>query len=335
MLKIGLVGCGTVSGYGHLPSIAGSDEWSLAAIADTNPTRLEQARQVYNPPHAFSDYRQLLDVPGLDAVAVATHMDTHHQIVTAALARGLHVLCEKPMAADLAQCQEMVDAARKAGRLLVVNFNTRCGPIYREIKRLIDAGTVGKLRVVRFVLDWSAHQWKPAERMEHFMAGGGPIVDSAVHFFEGVRWFSGQEFADIQAHGLILPPYESPQHAIATCLLTDGAVALVEAGWTYCKRTKDLGSLVNIDVIGDDGAISYDGVFSTLRIYTLDSTEQRRFEDTGKHFELLYSLFAESIRTGELVDLASGYDGLKATEASFKALASALSRSSTCQPCSS
>ena len=326
MFRLGIIGCGTVSQYGHLPAVAGSKDWMLTAVADIDSSRLESVRKTYKPPHAFTDYRDLLALPGLDAVVVATHVDTHCEIAVAALGRGLHVLCEKPMAATLAQCREMVEAARQAGRLLAVNFNSRCGPVYREIKRLIDLGTVGKVRVVRFVLDWSAHQWRQAERMEHFMTGGGPLMDSAVHFFEGVRWFTGQEFQDIRAHGLILPPYENPQHGIATCLLTDGSIALVEAGWIYCKRTKDQGSLFQIDVIGDDGAISYDATSATLRIYTQSGTEQRRLEDTGKHFELAYSLFAESIRRGELVELASGEDGLKATEASLVALAAARNR---------
>jgi len=323
MLNIGVIGCGTVSGYGHLPTISASDDWCLLGIADINQEHLECVKKKYKLEHAFTNYHDLLELPGLDAVVVATQLDSHYKITVDALEKGLHVVCEKPMAQTVEQCRKMVEAAEKNKRFLVVNFNTRCGPIYREIKSLIDKGSVGTIRVVRIVLDWSCHQWKPKERLEQFMKNGGPIVDSGVHFFEGVRWFTGQEFERIEAEGVVLPPYENPQHVTAICKLNGGAMAMVEAGWLYCKRTKEEGSIFRIDVIGDDGAISYDNLSSFVRIYTRENTEERLLKDTGKHFEVVYAKFAESINEGKLVELASGMDGLRATEASFMALESA------------
>ena len=327
MLNIGIIGCGIVADYGHLPTVKASQHWNLLAAAEVNAERLAAVQKKFEPQRAFNDYRELLKLPGLDAVAIATHADTHHAITLAALERGLHVLCEKPMAGNLPQCQEMVDAAARARRILAVNFNTRSGAIYREVKRLIGAGSVGTVRVVRIVYDWSAHQWQPLERMENFMRNGGPIVDSGVHFFEGVRWFTGQEYASIEAQGVVLPPYEHPQHVIATCLMSGGAIALVEAGWLYCKRSKDRGQLFTLDIIGDEGAISYDSHSMDLRIYAKSATEIRKFEDMGKHFEVVYDAFAESIQKGKLLELASGLDGLRATEAAYKALASCHTKS--------
>ncbi len=321
-MNIALVGCGKVSGYGHLPAIQASQEWELVGIADTDPARLEEVRAKYGVAFAVADYRKLLDMPGLDALVVATHLDTHCRITTDALEKGIHVLCKKPMAANIDECQQMVNAAREYNRMLVVNFNTRCGPVYRRIKQFIDNGEIGKVRVVRIIYNWSCHQWKPLQRMETFMAGGGPLLDSAVHFFDGVRWYTGQEFVRIDANGLFLPPYDNPQHGIASCLLDGGAIALVEAGWTYTKNTKDEGSFYQISVIGDDGTLEHDTTTGILRIWTASETRQEIMQDTGKHFEITYRAFAESIEQGEYGDLASGYDGLKATEASFAALAS-------------
>jgi predicted dehydrogenase len=320
-LKVGLIGCGIVSGYGHLPAIHASSEWELHAIADIKPEALASARQRYAPAHAFADYRDLLALPDLDAVVVATHADTHAEITIAAARRGLHVLCEKPMARGEQQCRAMVDAARRAGVLLAINFNSRCVGMYRKIKGLIDSGALGKVRVIRIALIWSAHQWQPPERLEKFMQEGGPVIDSAVHFFEAVRWFTGADFERIDTAGAIITPYEHPQHVIAACRLTDGSIALIEAGWIYCKHTKTDDSLYQMDVIGDDGTVSWHSQSNTFRVYLGDSTEVTQFQDPGKDFETVYALFAESIRRGELVDLASGEDGLAATAAAFRALA--------------
>ncbi|MCX5660672.1 MAG: Gfo/Idh/MocA family oxidoreductase [Planctomycetota bacterium] len=322
MLNLGIIGLGTVSGYGHLPAASSSPHWRLAAIADVNPQRLAQVARDHPAAAPYADFRALLAHPGLDAVAVATHADTHCEITLAALARGLHVLCEKPMAGSLEQCQSMVDAAGRADRILAVNFNGRSALIYRRIKQLIDQGTVGPIRVVRIVYDWSAHQWQPLERMENFMRNGGPVVDSAVHFFEAIRWYTGQDVEHIDAQGVVLPPYEHPQHVIATCKLSGGAIALVEAGWLYTNRSKDQGQLYQIDVIGDDGAISYDIHSNSLRAFGKSSTLIEPFEDSDKNFPYIYERFAHSIAQGKLVDLASGLDGLKATDAAYRALAS-------------
>jgi len=322
MLKIGVIGCGTVSSYGHLPNIAASPDWELSAVVDKSDTRLQEVKTKYGPISTFKTYQDMLENTDLDAVTVATHIDSHCEITCAALEKGRHVLCEKPMATTVEDCQKMVATAQEQNRLLVVNFNTRSGAIYREVKRIIDSGELGNLRVIRIVFDWSCHQWQPPERLEAFMREGGPIIDSAVHFFEGARWFTGQEFLHIDAHGVALEPYEAPQHAISTCTMTGNVIALIEAGWLYCKRTKDQGALFRIDVIGDLGTVSYDAHPGVLRIYTQTQTEERAFTDQSKHFETVYDLFAKSIHKGELVELASGYDGLRATEAAFQALAS-------------
>jgi predicted dehydrogenase len=329
MHRVGVIGCGAVSGYGHLPAIAASRRWQLAAVADVNAGRMREVTGKYAGAKAYSDYHALLAHPGLEAVVVATHLDAHHDVSIAAMERGLHVLCEKPMASSLAQCESMVRAAEKHGRLLVINFNGRSGAIYARIKSLIDAGTVGPpgpgagakaVRVVRFVYNWSAHQWQPPERLHHFMMGGGPVMDSAVHFFDATRWFTGQEFTRIEAAGVRLPPYEHPQHVAATCRLSGGAIAAIEVGWLYCKRTKDQAYTFQIDVIGDDGVIAYDMPTGRLRTFTRDASTDEAFTAGDKGFDILYERFADSVEAGRVIDLASGVDGLRATEASLRAL---------------
>jgi predicted dehydrogenase len=322
MLNIGIIGCGMVA-HGHLAAVAQSKDWHLAAIAEVDPARRQAAETHYHPDHSFEDYRTMLASTKLDAVVVATHADTHYEITVDALARNIHVLCEKPMADSMEKCRKMIEAADQNKRLLAVNFNTRSSQEYLQIKGLIDTGEIGKIRVVRFVYDWSAHQWQPPERLENFMKNGGPIIDSAVHFFEGVRWFTGQEFKRIDACGVTLPPYDAPQHAIATCQMVDGAIALVEAGWLFTKRTKDRGDLFNITVIGDDGSIDYNTCDYYIRFWSKTRTEKILCTDQEKHFEFVLGNFAESIRQNKLIVLASGYDGYKATEAAYQALASA------------
>lgn len=327
MLNIAVIGCGIVA-EGHFEAIAGLPEWNLAAAVDINEARLAQIAEHYKPEHQFHDYRALLasvaeGVLALDAVVVSTHVETHYEITMAALQHGLHVLCEKPMADNSEHCRAMSEQAEASGKLLAVNFNTRSSEPYRTIKRILEQGKIGKIRVTRFVYDWSAHQWTPIERLEKFMENGGPVIDSAVHFFEGVRWYTGQELERIDACGVSIDPYKHPQHVISTCKLGDGSIALVEAGWLFTKRTKDRSMIYNVTVIGDDGTIDYNSATDSIRVWTADGTEEIDCTDLGKHFEYVHARFAESIHKGELVELASGFDGSQATTAAYRALASA------------
>lgn len=321
MFNIAVIGCG-IAASGHLNAIRESSDWNLIAVADTNPQSLQNAVETYQPECSYNDYRQLLSEVALDAIVVATHVDTHHEITLAALQRGLHVLCEKPMADGIEKCRDMCEAAKRSGRLLAVNFNTRSSDPYLTIKHQIETKNIGAIRVTRFVYDWSAHQWQPPQRLESFMACGGPVIDSAVHFFEGTRWFTGAEFARIEACGVRIAPHEHPQHVISTCQMTDGSIALVEAGWLFTKRTKETGMLYEVTVIGDDGTISYSSDTGKIRVWTSDETQEIECDDLEKHFERVHSAFAASIRAGELQGLATGEDGLKATQAAYQALAS-------------
>jgi predicted dehydrogenase len=321
MLNIAVVGCGIVAG-GHLTAIKASPEWNLVAVVDTNPQNLQKAVETYQPQRSFDNYQQMLEEVALDAIVVATHAETHHEITLAALQRGVHVLCEKPMADTVEKCREMCETAKQSGRLLAVNFNTRSSDPYLTIKHQIETKDIGPIRVTRFVYDWSCHQWQPPQRLKNFMANGGPVIDSAVHFFEGVRWFTGAEFARIEACGARIAPYEHPQHVISTCRMTDGSIALVEAGWLFTKRTKDAAMLFEVTVIGDEGTISYSSDTGKIRVWTRDATEEIECSDLGKHFERVHSAFAKSIRAGILLGLASGEDGLKATAAAYQALSS-------------
>jgi len=321
-LNIAVVGCGIVA-QGHLEAIEASPDWNLAGVVEVDAARLESVVERFEPQHNFRDYREMLASVSLDAVVVATHADTHHEITMAALQQRVHVLCEKPMADNIEKCREMCAETEQRQKLLAVNFNTRSSEPYLTIKRVIETGDLGPIRVVRFVYDWSAHQWQPPQRLENFMANGGPIIDSGVHFFEGVRWYTGQEFSRIEACGVVIAPYKHPQHVISTCHLTNGSIALVEAGWLFTKRTKDTDMIYNVTVIGDNGTVDYNAATGKIRVWTQEHTQEIECEDLDKHFERVHSSFATSIRHGALVDLASGYDGLKATEAAYQALASA------------
>jgi predicted dehydrogenase len=321
MYKIGVIGCGAIAGM-HIKAILASKEYTLVAVADINPEQLAKVKDKYGIQNVYTDYKALLNKEDLDVIVVSTHVPTHAEITIAALNKGINVICEKPMAVTVKDSESMIRAAEKNNRLLTINFNTRSSPRFLKVKEYIDSGVLGKIRVVRIVFNWSAHQWTPPERFHNFMLNGGPIIDSAVHFFDGVRWYTGQEFDRIDANGVFFDDYENPKHGIISCKMKDGSIALIEAGWLYTKTTKDQSSFYQITVIGDEGTVEHDNVSNKLRLFTENKTEETVYNNIEKHIEVLYEQFANSLKAGKLLNLATGHDGMKAAEAAYKALVS-------------
>lgn len=111
-LKIGIIGCGSISKHRHLPEWAGNKFAEIVAVCDINEDRANLTAQQYNA-KAFTDYRELLALEEIDAVSVCTPNALHAPMSIDALNAGKHVLCEKPMATSKEEAEAMIQAAEK------------------------------------------------------------------------------------------------------------------------------------------------------------------------------------------------------------------------------
>jgi predicted dehydrogenase len=133
MKRIGVMGCGTVASYGHIPAILAAPGLELAAVFDPDESRLEAVRRLSSDVRAFSTAPPFLE-SGLDAVVVTSPAPVHLENVADAARRGLAVLCEKPLAATLDEAQQIVDVMARAHLPLYTAFCYRFSPCALEIK---------------------------------------------------------------------------------------------------------------------------------------------------------------------------------------------------------
>lgn len=191
-LRVGVIGVGGI-GYGvHLPGYAKLDNVEIVAVCDIDEAKLERAAKTYQVPNTFTDYNEMVKMKDLDAVTVATPNYVHAPASIAALKAGKHVLCEKPLAMNAEQAQEMVDTAEKAGKLLMIGVNRRYEDRSQQLKKIIEDGELGEIyaantgwvrrRGVPFWGDWF---------MEKEKAGGGPLIDIGVHVLDLTWWLLG------------------------------------------------------------------------------------------------------------------------------------------------
>lgn len=329
-VRFGIIGCGTVASYGHIPGICSIENAELVAVSDISQARLDDIKAKHGVADCYTNYHELLARDDIEAVGIAVPIDMHYQIVMDAAKAGKHVLCEKPIASTSEQGEEMVKALEDAGKLFAINFEKRNTEPYVTMKRLLDEGKIGQLKVARFVGNWMGGRWAGDDRYKMLVTVGmGPIVDCGVHDFDVARWYTGSEFASISAAGTYIEDWPNPDHVIATCKMANGVLVHIETGWAYTHNTPAHEANIRADLIGTDGLLSYvdwqtsiEGQ-STRRefsVYSKDGCYREELTSHAKAFDLMYSLLERSIRKGELIDLPSGRDGVQALTAALEAL---------------
>ena len=189
IFKVAVIGCSHM-GHLHIEGVIAKEGAELFAICDTDPKVLAATKEKYNAPLAVCDYKELVDQPELDAVVIVTPDQVHKEMTVAFLKAGKHVLCEKPMALTMEECDEMRRAEKESGKMLMIGQVCRCTPAFRMTKNMIAEGKIGELF---FVESEYAHNYEKARGAgdwrvtpeRHGIIGGG------CHAVDLLRWIAG------------------------------------------------------------------------------------------------------------------------------------------------
>ena len=193
-MRIALLGAGRI-GRLHARVLAAQTEVSEIIVADVVPGRARELAAECNG-RAVESVEEALD--DADAVVIATPTDVHATLVRAAVERGLPTFCEKPLAFDLRETADLVGRVERAGVPLQVGFQRRFDPAYREARRLVEAGELGIVYLVRLI----AHDHEPPPDA-YIPTSGGLFRDSSIHDFDALRWVTGQEVVEVYATGSV------------------------------------------------------------------------------------------------------------------------------------
>ncbi|HUJ28615.1 MAG TPA: Gfo/Idh/MocA family oxidoreductase [Myxococcales bacterium] len=184
MLKGAIVGFGFISGKGHWPAFQKRDDVEIVATADFTDKRVQQA-----PGRHYATWQELLEKEReLDFIDIATPPNVHAGIALAALARGLHVLCEKPLTTSVAEAKRLVDGARAHRRVVFPAHNYKHAPVVKFARQVIDSGRIGTVRAVTLNTFRTTHakgvpEWNTDWRRDRKFSGGGIAMDHGSHSF--------------------------------------------------------------------------------------------------------------------------------------------------------
>lgn len=187
--RVGVIGVGSISAE-HLNAYQKLKDVELYALCDIDGKQLKKRGEEYGVTRLYTSAQDMLRLPELDAVSVCTWNAAHAPMAIAALNAGKHVLCEKPMALNARQAQEMADAARKNGKLLMIGFVRRFGNDCVILQDFIHQGAFGDIYYAKAT--YLRRKGNPGGWFgDKSRSGGGPLIDLGVHVIDLTRYLMG------------------------------------------------------------------------------------------------------------------------------------------------
>ena len=261
-IKIGIIGLGIASG-GYLENYSKDPRTKIVGVADACEELLEKVSNQYNPKYVIKDYKELLSKDDIDLIVVATPHFLHHQMVIDSLKAGKDVICEKPLAMNAKQAEQMAETSKKTGKRLFVGLNMRTCNAFRTVQRLIKEGKIGKPFMAKIA--YLGHEidrlsdpnnWKGIWEK----AGGGILVDGGYHVIDIMNMLFGEpkEIKALCGKCVVKTENKCEDNALIVMKYSDDFLAEITASFTVkgpcSKKEPTLG--LELDVYGSEGSVS-------------------------------------------------------------------------------
>ena len=306
-LKWGVLGAGSVAQRRAMPAIQKADGAELHALLSRDTKRAERLAHEHGATNAYTTVDALLTDDALDAIYVSTPVHLHCEQVIAAAERGLHVLCDKPMALTPHECREMIAACDANGVHLQVCFLFRFHSCFQQIRTWIDDGRFGK--IVHGRMPFLKHyELKPDEwRAQPELGGGGCFMDLGPHSVDLLRYLIGEINAVSAFYSRTTQGTAVEDTGSIFLRFDNGAQAFTDLSFSvsHCDIVLELyGTEGTVWVYNDDGwkLKTYFGEEKQLIPSQYEDLYQAQFEH-----------FADCVESGGPA-IASGADGLRASE---------------------
>jgi len=203
-IRLGIVGCGGITELRHLPALRKLSAFEITALADSNAGKLASIGGTIETASRYENYRELIESPKVEAVAVCVPPEFHTEIALAAIAAGKHVFIEKPLALTIADCDRLTRAAAAMPALkILVGFNLRWHRLIRIARRKIRRAELGDIELIRTVFTSGLRRRDGnadgADWRKHRATGGGALFELGVHHFDLLHFVFSEEVEEIHA----------------------------------------------------------------------------------------------------------------------------------------
>lgn len=310
-LRYALVGCGSF-GNVHLSTLTKIPGTKIVALCDVHPESCELLKERYGLTDAvcYTDYRELLEKEDVDVVDVVTSDKAHCPVTVAALQKGCHVICEKPMSLFTEECAQMVYAAREAGKLLMVGQVCRCAPGFVKAKELVQSGAIGDLY---YVESEYAHDYTNIKGVDNWRVDPDrePIIGGACHAIDLLRWIAGNPLeTTAYSNHKVLTDWPVDDTTIAIFKFPDQVIGKVFTS-IGCKRNYTMRTVL----YGTKGTIIVNNTDPVLDLYQLQENgssalTQIPLEINNHNVQAEHEIFRDAILNGTPL-ITTGEEGAR------------------------
>ncbi|HEY2694453.1 MAG TPA: Gfo/Idh/MocA family oxidoreductase [Pseudonocardiaceae bacterium] len=325
MINVGIIGANPDRGWAvraHVPALQGLPEhYRLTAVATTNPASAQRAASQFGAPHAFADYRRLVEHPEVDLVIVSVKVPAHLELAGAAIAAGKHVFSEWPLTVTTDEAVQLADAADKAGVRTAIGLQARFAPAIVRAAELIASGHIGRVTAITTygargkgsgttIPQWLAYTYDAAN-------GAGALEIAGGHTLDAVRYLVGPITVRPASTAIAHPAHTIAETGEVITTTTPDQIALIGSsadGATVSVSIHDgvAGpSRARIEIQGTEGELTIDALptdaplgaqlqISPLRLREFDLLASALPEE-AVNVAALYRQFAVDLATGSHV----------------------------------
>ena len=221
-LRVGMIGLGGIATRAHLPALASRHDVAIQAGAEIDTYQADRTQQRFGIPKIYAAYQEMLEQEQLDAVYVCLPNALHYQAASAALHRGLHVYCEKPMGLSAQEAEDLAKQAERAGLVLMPGYHLRFHEHFLRARQLLEDRRLGKILQVQAsaVAPGPYRGWDPKSDWSFDPRSGGPLYDWGSHLLDLLMYITNLDIETV---------YATAQKSLPGLPLMDNIVAAFQA----------------------------------------------------------------------------------------------------------
>ncbi|MFS0673951.1 Gfo/Idh/MocA family protein [Ornithinibacillus sp. 179-J 7C1 HS] len=243
--NVGIIGCGSITRYRHAPEYKANPHVEKIVFYDRNIERAKSLALEFDG-RVAKDLDELLNDPSIVAISDCSSNEAHHFHTTKALLSGKHVLCEKPLAISVEQAEEIIEAERRSGKILMIDHNQRFTKAHTKAKEIIEKKELGDVLTFKTTFghkgpeSWGVTKSNATWFFRKERSHSGVAGDLGIHKIDLIHWLLDDEIEDVKAFYGALDkvdenrnPIEVPDNAVCAFKTRKGRLGTASFSWTY------------------------------------------------------------------------------------------------------
>ena len=312
-MKIGIMSFAHMHAYSYAESLKRIPDVEIVAIFDDDINRGKEVSEKYSVQH-YTSQSEFLNL-SMDAVIICSENSRHKEMVLNAAKANKHILCEKPIATNVEDAKEMIEACKKHNVIFQIAYPVRFSSPIQQLKKIIDQGELGDILAFRTT---NRGQNPGGWFIDAEQSGGGAVLDHTVHMVDIMRWYLGKEVIEVKSYvDSYFHNIDIDDAGLLTLEFENGVIASHDASWSRFNEYPTWGD-VTIEVIGTKETIKVDAFQEHFRVFAKGMKSlEHHFFGNDMDYGLIVD-FINCIRDGREPSI-TGLDGLKSLEVALAA----------------